>query len=210
MDVGAFLESGERRDEKLNFQLANSIVVGKDEDAVNSLFIALKTGTVCKKYKIWRLVASIAKIEPVLIAPYAEILIENMDSKYTNIQSTCMAILWYILPIRPVFIWEHIEVLQYAGESGAVVARDYLVKILVQLGSNDRYYEASIHLLLQWLRDAPENQMATYAEQAFSIMKAADRSAFATILSHRIMHTQAITKMKRLQTLLHLVIRQMD
>ncbi len=192
-----------RRDEVPNQELAGKIVESKDKQAVKVLVELLKEKKKPLQNDAIKTLYEVGGRDPQLIAPYFDDFMELLDHKNNRLQWGGMTAINTIAELTMEAIHKNLVLLVELGETGSVIKKDQLVKILVKLAQMSKYYEESKTQLFLQLQNCPPNQFPKYAEEVFTVVNKEDNSRFATILEKRLEALEKESSKKRIYKLLN-------
>jgi len=192
---------GERGD-ALDQKLAQELVASSDENAVQELIENLSNRDRAIQSDCIKVLYEIGYRKPELIAPYAEDFGRLLLSKNNRLVWGGMIALDSIASVNQKGVHGLLaQIVQSAG-AGSVIARDHAVGILAKLASNKDYSKNCFPLLLQQLKDSPNNQFLSYVEMSISAVGRANRVKFTNLVKGRIGRLKESQK-KRVERALH-------
>ncbi|MEJ8757833.1 hypothetical protein WG947_12540 [Pontibacter sp. H259] len=191
-----------RRDEVPNKQLAQTIAVTNDADAVKELVSLLHHKDRNIQSDAIKVLDETGALKPELVVPYTSELVKLLQSKNNRMVWGAMAALSALAPAAPAILYNNLNAILDAAAKGSVITKDHTVKILVILAETPAYTDDCIVLLLDQLKDAPVNQLPTYAESTATIVTANYKPEMARILTQRLPEVEHEAKRRRLTNVL--------
>lgn len=187
-----------RRDEQPNYQLAQKIADTNDAEAVKELVSLLSHKDKNIQSDAIKVLDETGALQPKLVAPYTSELLQLLQHKNNRMVWGVMAALSALAPAVPAILYDNLGLILDAAAKGSVITKDHTVKILVILAKTPAYTEDCIALLLDQLKDAPVNQLPTYAESAATIVTPTYKPEMIRILTQRLADVTQETKHRRL------------
>ncbi|MER2998041.1 HEAT repeat domain-containing protein [Pontibacter populi] len=191
-----------RRDEEPNKQLAQTISEANDESAIKELVGLLHHKDKNIQSDVIKVLNETGKLKPELVVPYIPELVKLLRSKNNRMVWGAMAALSAVAPAAPTILYKNLNAILDAAAKGSVITKDHANKILVILAVTPAYTDDCIVLLLDQLKDAPVNQLPTYAENTATIVTSNYKPEMVRILTERLPDITQDTKRKRLTRLL--------
>lgn len=191
-----------RRDEVPNEALAKKIAAKKDKDAIRELIALLQHKSKAVKGDVIKVLYEAGAVDPSLLAPYLKEFISLLKDKDNRMQWGAMMAINCIANEKPKEVHKNISQIMEAAEKGSVITKDATVNILVKLAAIQAYRENAVTLLLEILKEAPENQFPTYAEKTFPFIDLATSPIYSSILHLRLKDLKTPTKIKRVEKLI--------
>lgn len=192
---------GERGD-GANVALAKEICKTGDDTALTVLVHLLETGKTKIQSDCIKVLYEIGAERPELIAGHAAVFLRLIGSKNNRLQWGAMTALDYITPLRPELIAKNLAAIVTAANKGSVITRDHAVGVLAKLAQIKRYNAKCMPILLAQLKNAPDNQLAMYAEITAKAVSIKDQSAFITLLKARSHKLKKASQQRRIEKLL--------
>lgn len=191
-----------RRDEFPNQELAQSITVREDREAVKELVANLHNKNKGIQSDCIKVLYEIGNLNPILIADYYEEFLALLDHRNNRLVWGAMTALDAITLQNPQIIQAALPQLIEVANKGSVISRDHLVSILIKLCSIPSYADQAFALLLEQLRCCPTNQLPMYAENAMAIINEQNKVTFVDALAPRLADIEKDTKRKRVEKLI--------
>lgn len=187
-----------RRDEEPNKQLAQTIAATNDAAAVKELVALLRHKDKNIQSDVIKVLDETGALKPELVAPYTSELVKLLQHKNNRMVWGAMAALSALAPAVPAILYDNLAPILDAAAKGSVITKDQTVKILTTLAGTPAYTDDCIALLLDQLKDAPVNQLPSYAESAATIATGNYKPEMARILTQRLPEVEQEPKRKRL------------
>jgi len=197
--IGKLASSLNRRDEVPNQELAAQIAKNKDADAVKILIENLQHKSKDIQNDCIKVLYETGEKSPGLIAEFARDFIVLLGHKNNRLQWGAMTALSTIVNENPKIIYDHLPQLIGASDSGSVITKDNLVKILVSLCGQKKYAEKVFPLLNEELLKSAANQLPMYAENAVPVINETNRKLFIKTLQSRLDSVEKDSKKKRIE-----------
>lgn len=191
-----------RRDEEPNKQLAQTIAEADDTEAVKELVGLLQHKDKNIQSDAIKVLDETGALKPELVVPYASELVKLLQHKNNRMVWGTMAALSAIAPAAPTILYDNLVAILEAAAKGSVITKDHTVKILTILAATPAYTDDCIALLLDQLKDAPVNQLPTYAENTATIVTPNYSQEMARILTQRLPEVTQGAKHRRLSKVL--------
>jgi len=188
-----------RRDEIPNQELAKQVAAKKDKKAVEELVENLNNKSKDIQNDCIKVLYEVGKINPALIADYANNFIALLDHKNNRLQWGAMTAINTITLEKPKQVHDALSKIIDAANKGSVITKDYAVNILIRLCSVKQYAEEAFQLLIEQLSNSPDNQLPMYAERAIPIINNNNKKLFIKTLSERLSDIDKDTKRKRIE-----------
>ena len=149
-----------------------------------------------------KVVYEIGAREPALIAPYYREFGKLLDSKNNRLVWGAMIALDSITEKKPKQIRSLLGKLLVVADSGSVITRDHVVRILVKLGAMKQYEHECAALLIEQLMSCPNNQFPMYADMSLAVVTDNNRKAFETVITRRLEGLEKESQRKRIAKVL--------
>lgn len=197
-----------RRDEAPNIALAKSIAAQRDVDAVSELVEILQRAHRDLQSDAIKTLYEIGYCVPELLSPHAAVFLLFLQHPFNRLVWGSMRALHVLTPLMPDFIYQHLGEILTAADRSTVVAKDCAAGILTLLVQHAPHKNEASELLLDLIRQSPENQFPTYAENAAAVLSDTFKVALADILQERLPTIGSPTKQKRVAILLKKIKKQ--
>ncbi|MFN7967341.1 MAG: hypothetical protein U0V87_16815 [Acidobacteriota bacterium] len=195
-----------RRDERPNQALAREIVQHSNREAVAELVQALGDSDRRIKSDCIKVLYEVGKDSPSLIAGYCNAFGELLDSKHNRLVWGAMIALDTIAEENPRAVSALIAKIVAVANEGSVITRDHAVGILAKLGDMKPYAEKCVPLLIEQLRESPDNQFPMYAELSAQIRNEAHRAVLRRTIQVRLKTLKKESQQRRVLK----VLRQLE
>lgn len=179
------------KDEEPNIALANEIVQNskKDpkqaEEEVKELIDGLShkkdiaNDSIKVLYEIW-------EQEPKLIAPYVDVFLEGLLSKNNRLVWGSMMALNKVAALEPDRIFEQLDQIIAAYNSGSVITIDNAIGVLAQVSqASPEYEEVIFPFLLAHLGACRPKEVPQHAERITAALNENNKSQFVEVLNDR-------------------------
>ncbi len=190
------------RSEVPNQLLAQAIERTSDKPAVRELVENLSNKNKAIQSDCIKVLYEIGEREPGLIAGYFREFVQLLESKNNRLVWGAMTALDAIALEEPDAVYEALEQIMAAADSGSVIARDHAVGVLTKLGTIKRYARKCLQLLLEQLRACPDNQLPMYAEKSLAVVTEKNRAVLQGVLTDRLDRLPKESQKKRVQKVL--------
>jgi hypothetical protein len=191
-----------RRDEEPNKQLAQTITETDDAEAVKELVSLLQHKDKNIQSDAIKVLDETGALKPELVVPYISEILKLLQHKNNRMVWGAMAALSAVAPAAPAILYDNLNAILDATAKGSVITKDHTVKILIILAATPTYSDDCIALLLDQLKDAPVNQLPTYAENTATIVTPNYKPEMIRILTQRLPEVTQDAKHKRLTKVL--------
>ena len=171
-----------RRDEVPNQALAEEIVKKNDVCAVRELVDNLSNRDKNIQSDCIKVLYEIGERNPKLIAEHCAAIGELLDSANNRLVWGAMTALDQIALAAPQDVFRLLSRIHTTAESGSVIARDHAVGILTKLGTLKPYANACFRLLIEQLKNCPNNQLPMYAEMSLAVATDKNKAALQKTL----------------------------
>ncbi|NDK57186.1 hypothetical protein [Pontibacter fetidus] len=190
------------RNEEPNKQLAQTIADTNNKAAVKELVSLLHHANKNIQGDAIKVLQETGALKPELVAPYVAELLPLLQHKNNRMVWGTMAALSALAPAAPTILYNNLGTILDAAAKGSVITKDHTIKILVILAATPAYTQDCIALLLDQLKDAPVNQLPTYAESTVTIITPTYKPEMLRILMQRLPDVTTETKHRRLTRLI--------
>ncbi len=189
-----------RRDEQPNIELAEALAKRKSPKAVAELADLLLNGTKAQQGDAVKVLYELAARKPHFLTPHLGEVLLALSSKNSRVVWGTLTLLAKLTETHADFVFEHLDSVLRASKGPSVIGKDHAVVILCKLCELE-YRGVSKHLLDR-IRTAPNNQLASYAEKAAAVLPGAEKAELQSILTRRRPKLVHPTKIKRVDRLL--------
>ena len=191
-----------RRDEEPNKQLAQHIADNGDTAAVEELVQLLQHKEKNIQSDSIKVLYEVGEKNPNLLAPHVQVFIQLLKSKNNRLVWGAMSALDAVATAKTDELYQNLTVILDAAARGSVITKDRANKILVQLARVPAYTPDALTLLIDQLKDAPLNQLPSYAEQTATVVTPSFKSELVRVLQVRLPEVEQESKRKRLEKVL--------
>jgi hypothetical protein len=188
-----------RRDELPNEELAKKIAENNDEGAVQELIENLQHKSAAIQNDCIKVLYEAGERKPAIIAGYTPTFLDLLSHKNNRLQWGAMTALYAIVKEYPKTIHENLARIVAAADSGSVITKDNVVKILISLCTFKAYASDAFTLLNEQLLNSPTNQLPMYAELAIPVINDDNKGIFVKTLMSRLDDIEKDTKRKRVE-----------
>jgi hypothetical protein len=186
-----------RRDEVPNQALAEEIVKKNDRSAVRELVDNLSNRDRSIQSDCIKVLYEIGARNPNLIAEHCSAFGALLDSANNRLVWGAMTALDQIALAASQDVFRLLSRVQTTAKSGSVITRDHAVGILTKLGTLTPYANACFPLLIEQLKNCPNNQLPMYAEMSLAVAKGKNKSALHKTISERMDRLEKASQKKR-------------
>lgn len=191
-----------RRDEVPNQVLAKKIVKTNDKKAVLELIENLENKDKNIQADCIKVLYEIGGEQPSLIKDYMRNFTALLKSKNNRMVWGAMSALDQITLESPEAIFKLLPILIDSADTGSVITRDRLVRILIKLEGLKKYAGKVFPLLIEQMSTCPTNQLPMYAENALTIINNQNKSVFIKLLQQRLPEIDSMPKKNRILKLI--------
>jgi hypothetical protein len=188
-----------RRDEGPNQELAAEIAAAADGKSVRELVDNLANADKRIQSDCIKVLYEIGYRKPELIAPYSEEFGKLLVSKNNRLVWGGMIALDSIASVNQRRVHGLLDRIVQSANSGSVITRDHAVGILAKLARNKDYSETCFPLLLQQLRDSPNNQFPSYVEMSVPVVGRENGAEFTKLVEMRLGSLEKESQRKRVE-----------
>lgn len=190
-----------RRDEAPNVALAEKLVADEDRDGIVELAEAVRSGTQRQRNDAMKVLYEIGARRPDLIGSYCKLFLDALGSSVNRQVWGAMQALDSIASQRADEIAAELPRVIAAADKGSIIAKDRCTSILVKLAKAG-FADRAIPALIERVRKAGPNQLPHYAEEAATVMPAAEKPGFLAMLKDRVVQLGQRSKRERLERLM--------
>jgi HEAT repeat protein len=191
-----------RRDEAPNQELAKKILRTKDQRAVKTLVENLFQANQNIQGDCIKVLYEIGYQNPSLIAPYYKEFGKLLDNKTNRLVWGAMTALDSIAETEPKGVHSLLGKILIVADSGSVITRDHAVGILAKLGTMKEYANECVPLLIEQLRNCPDNQFGMYAEKSEAVVTEKNKQSFVDVIMRRLTTVEKESQRKRIAKIL--------
>ncbi|MBN2044197.1 MAG: hypothetical protein JW757_04180 [Anaerolineales bacterium] len=154
-----------RRDEEPNKELARQLIQERNIDGIAEIARGLWHEEGAVRADCIAVLEEIGQIEPTLITDYVDDFIKLLESKQNRLVWQAMINLALIAELRPVEMFDALETIKKAVETGSVITIDNGIKVLSRVANaNHEYHNEIMPYLLEKLRTCRPKSVPQYAE----------------------------------------------
>jgi hypothetical protein len=190
------------RDEAPNQALAEDIVKKNDVSAVRELVDNLSNRDKNIQSDCIKVLYEIGERDPKLIAKYCSAFGELLDSANNRLIWGAMTALDQIALAAPQDVFRLLSKVRTTAQSGSVITRDHAVGILTKLGTLQPYASVCFPMLIEQLKNCPNNQLPMYAEMSLAVAQGKNKSALYKTISARMDRLEKESQKKRVMKVL--------
>lgn len=191
-----------RRDEAPNQALAQEIARQKDANAVRELIEGLHHKDKNIQSDCIKVLYEIGERNPKLIAAYRKEFGDLLDSKNNRLVWGAMSALDHIALADPQGVYSLLDKICATANAGSVITRDHAVGILTKLGTSKQYAKTCLPLLVEQLKNCPDNQLPMYAEMSLAVASDTNKQVLHNVLSKRLTTLEKESQKKRVRKVL--------
>lgn len=175
-----------RNDEEPNINLAIELCSSKNTEGIKEIVNGLND----KKSQIAndciKVLYEIGERNPELIADYAQNFIRVLKSRNNRLVWGAMTAISKIVFSKPKEIFDNIDTIIRAYESGSVITRDNSISVFAGLAKADKEYEkVAFNKIIKHLETCRPKELAQHAERAFVCINKENSKEFVTVLIKR-------------------------
>lgn len=191
-----------RNDEEPNIELAVSLCENPNKNAITELADGLDNPNKAVVSDCIKVLYEIGERKPELIVEFSDIFLTHLLSKNNRLAWGCMTALAAIAELCPDKIYQKIEVLYKAYETGSVITVDNSMTVFAKLCKADKAYEKELFpFLMHHLSSCRPKEVPQHAERISICMNKENAPVFINTLKEREPHLAA-TQIKRIEKLI--------
>ena len=176
-----------RRDEVPNRELAHDLAVRKDKAGIREIAENLWSKDKDIQFDCIKVLYEVGHLEPKLIADYSEDFVKLLHSKNNRLVWGAMLALAQAAKVNPDAIFQHLDEVKKAKETGSVITIDNAVAALAWTASaNDRYNKAIFPYLLKHLSGCRPKEVPQHSEKTLPAVNSTNKADFIKVLEKRI------------------------
>jgi hypothetical protein len=180
----AYLQT--RRDRTPNLDLARDLAAREDKSGIREIAQNLWNENKNIHHDCLHVMYEIGRVEPLLIAPYAQDFVKLLQSKNHDTVSGAMTALSEIAKVDADFIFKHLNEIRKAGETGSAATVEKFISTLAYAASaNDDYNKTIFPDLLKQLSVCRPSDVAEYAELTLPAVNEGNKTDFIKALKRR-------------------------
>jgi len=175
-----------RRDEVPNQELARELAAKKDKKGIREIAGHLWDRDVNVANDCIKVLYEIGYINPSLVSPYAGDFIKLLKSRQNRLVWGGMLALGTVASLRPDDVFEHLEEVRKAMDSGSVITKDNGVKVLADTAAaNKKYNETIFPYLLKHLSGCRPKEVPQHSEKTLPAVNTSNKADFIKVLEKR-------------------------
>lgn len=174
-----------RNDDLPNVELAERLAEARDWEGVAEIANGLK-GNPAVASDCIKVLYEVGARRPELIAPYAEMFLDLLQSKNNRLVWGAMAALDPIAALNPIPVFERLDTVLAAYEKGSVITVDHAVSVLAGLCEAGADYEARVlPLLVLHLKNCRAKEIPQHLERMAVCLRKENASPITEIVRTR-------------------------
>jgi len=175
-----------RRDEIPNQQLARDLAAKKDKAGIREIAENLWNKDKNIQGDCIKVLYEVGVIEPKLIAGYAGDFVKALKSKNNRLVWGGMTALAEVAKADPDTVFEHLDEIKKAKETGSVITVDNAISTLAfTAAASEKYNKAIFPYLLRHLSSCRPKEVAQHAEKSLPAVNSKNRIEFIKVLEKR-------------------------
>ncbi len=175
-----------RRDEVPNQELARDLAARKNKAGIREIAENLWSRDKNIQADCIKVLYEVGYIEPKLIGDYAEEFVKLLRSKNNRLVWGGMIALAQVAKSNPDKVFQYLEEIKRAKETGSVITVDNAVAALAWTGSaNDRYNKAIFPYLLKHLSSCRPKEVPQHSEKTLPAVNSTNKADFIKVLEKR-------------------------
>jgi hypothetical protein len=175
-----------RRDEVPNQELARDLAAQKDKAGIREIAENLWNKDKNIQADCIKVLYETGYVEPALIAPYAEEFVKLLRSKNNRLVWGGMIALGVVAKPSADVVFNHLDEIKKAMDSGSVITKDNGVKVLADAASAKTEYNKVIFpYLLKHLQTCRPKDVAQHSEKILPAVNASNKTEFIKVLEKR-------------------------
>jgi len=176
-----------RRDEVPNQALARDLAARKDKAGIREVAEHLWDKDIDVANDCIKVLYEAGYIDPNLVAPYTGEFIKLLKSKHNRLVWGGMLALGVVAELCPDEIFEHLDEVKKAMETGSVITRDNGVKVLADMASSKPDYNKTIFpYLLNHLATCRPKDVPQHSEKILPAVNKTNKAGFIKVLEKRV------------------------
>jgi hypothetical protein len=175
-----------RRGEAPNQKLARDLAAKKDKAGIREIAQNLWNKDKNIQADCIKVLYEVGYIEPKLIADYADDFVKLLKSKNNRLVWGGMTALGVVAKLRTDVVFEHVDEIKKAMDSGSVITKDNGVKALADAASTKaEYNKAMFPYLLNHLKTCRPKDVPQHSEKTLPAVNASNKVDFIKVLEKR-------------------------
>lgn len=175
-----------RRDEVPNQELARDLAARKDKAGIREIAENLWSRDKNIQADCIKVLYEVGYIEPKLIGDYAEDFVKLLRSKNNRLVWGGMIALAQVAKSNPDEVFQYLEEIKRAKETGSVITVDNAIAALAWTASgNEQYNKAIIPYLLKHLSSCRPKEVPQHSEKTLPAVHSTNKADFIKVLEKR-------------------------
>jgi len=175
-----------RRDEVPNQELARDLAAKKDKKGIREIADNLWNKDKNIQADCIKVLYEVGYIEPSLITDYTDDFVKCLKSRNNRLVWGGMAALAEVAKVDPDAVFNNLDAIKKARETGSVITVDNAVSTLAYVAAaNRKYNEATFPDLLKHLSRCRPKEVPQHAEKSLPAVNASNKAAFIKVLEKR-------------------------
>ena len=175
-----------RRDEIPNQELAHDLAARKDRAGIHEIAENLWNKDKNIQADCIKVLYEIGYLEPRLIAGYTEDFAKLLRSKNNRLVWGGMTALAEVAKTNPEAVFNHLEEIKKAKETGSVITVDNAISTLALTAAKEEYNEVIFPYLLKHLSGCRPKEVPQHSEKALAAVNASNKADFIQVLENRL------------------------
>ena len=175
-----------RNDEKPNIELALELIKTGNLAGIDEIAEGLNSKTEQIANDCIKVLYEIGEREPELISGYVDIFIKLLRSKNNRLVWGAMTALSRIASLKPREIFNNLDAVLKAKESGSVITVDNSISVLAELAKSSPEYEKKVFpVIIKHLQNCRPKEVGQHSERAFICVTKNNSATFRRTLQER-------------------------
>ncbi|HKY55255.1 MAG TPA: hypothetical protein VJM08_13150 [Anaerolineales bacterium] len=176
-----------RRDEVPNQELARDLAAKKDKEGIGEIAENLWNNDKNIQADCIKVLYEMGRIEPKLITDYTADFVKLLRSKNNRLAWGAMTALAEVAKADPNTVFQHLDVIKKAKETGSVITVDNAISALAYTAAaNKNYNDAIFPYLLKHLSSCRPKEVPQHSEKTLPAVNASNKTDFIKVLEKRI------------------------
>lgn len=199
-----------RNDEEPNISLAEYLCEHSDREGIAEIVNGFKGKNKAIANDCIKVLYEIGSRKPELIAEYTDDFIAHLLSKNNRLAWGSMTALSCITELQPEKVYEKIDVVKKAYETGSVITIDNSMTVFAKLCKAGKIYEEAIFpLLVKHLASCRPKEVAQHAERIAICLNSDNVGLFCDTLEKRKVYL-TVAQVKRIEKLMKQVKKKLQ
>jgi len=182
--LASFLD---RRDEVPNQELARDLAAKKDKTGIHEIAENLWNKDKGIQADCIKVLYEVGVIEPKLIAEYAEDFVKCLRSRNNRLVWGGMTALAEVAKANPDAVFQHLDEIRKAKETGSVITVDYAISTLAAMAAANHRYSATIFpYLMKHLSSCRPKEVPQHSERTLPAVNSSNKPDFIKVLEKRL------------------------